>query len=65
MFLGVEQLKLGTSLMKLAFSLESWDACGGDRELSGQEALREGNQHIDAAIKIFKEVCNDLLDVIL
>ena len=44
--------------MKLAFSLESWEACGGDGDLSGTEALREGNQHIDAAIKIFKEVMN-------
>ena len=42
--------------MKLAFSLESWEGCGGDEELSGEEALREGNMHIDTALTIFKEV---------
>lgn len=41
--------------MKLAFSLESWEACGGDGELTGDEALREGNGHIDTALQIFKE----------
>ncbi len=44
------------SLMKLAFSLESWEACGGDEELSGDEALKEGNEHIDKSLLIFKEV---------
>ncbi len=43
--------------MKLAFSLESWHACGGDQaEMTGDEALREGNLHIDRAITIFQEV---------
>lgn len=43
-------------MMKLAFSLESWEACGGDRDLSGRDALRQGNVQIDAALAIFKEV---------
>ena len=43
--------------MKLAFSLESWSACGGnDMEMTGEEAIREGNEHIDQALCIFKEV---------
>ena len=42
--------------MKLAFSLESWEACGGDAEMSGEQALAEGNQRIDAALEIFKDV---------
>ena len=53
------QLKLGLSLMKLAFSLESWEACGGDHQLSGPDALAEGNRHIDTALEIFKEVNNN------
>lgn len=43
--------------MKLAFSLESWEACGGDSELSGEEALAEGNKQIDEALEIFTDVC--------
>ena len=50
------QFKLGMSLMKLAFSLESWEACGGDDTLSGEDALKEGNDHIDKSLLIFKEV---------
>ena len=42
--------------MKLAFSLESWEACGGDGNMSGLDALQEGNEHIDTALQIFKEV---------
>ena len=43
--------------MKLAFSLESWGACGGNEmEMTGEEAIREGNKHIDLALNIFKEV---------
>ena len=65
-YLHPYQAKLGLSLMKLAFSLESWEACGGDATLSGIEALREGNQHIDAALKIFKEVRGPLkVDIVL
>ena len=44
------------SLMKLAFNMESWEACGGGQELSGSDALAEGNRYIDKAIKIFQEV---------
>lgn len=44
------------SLMKLAFSLESWEACGGDMDMTGDEALAEGNKHIDAAMVIFEQV---------
>ena len=50
------QFKLGMSLMKLAFNMESWEACGGGPELSGQDALTEGNKYIDKALKIFQEV---------
>ena len=44
--------------MKLAFNMESWEACGGGQELSGSDALAEGNRYIDKAIKIFQEVRN-------
>lgn len=44
------------SLMKLAFNMESWQACGGGPELSEQDALSEGNKFIDKALKIFQEV---------
>ena len=50
------QLRRGLSLMKLAFSLESWEACGGDSSLSGDQALQEGNRHIDSALAIFEQV---------
>ena len=42
--------------MKLAFNMESWQACGGGPELSEQDALSEGNKFIDKALKIFQEV---------
>ena len=42
--------------MRLAFSLESWEACGGDSTMSAEDAIMQGNEHIDAAIEIFKEV---------
>ena len=51
------QFKLGMSLMKLSFNLESWEACGGGPELSGSSAIEEGNRYIDKALKIFEEVC--------
>ena len=51
------QFKLGMSLMKLAFSLESWEACGGDADMSGEEAVQEAGQHVESALQIFKEVC--------
>ena len=44
------------SFMKLAFDMESWEACGAGPEMSGAEALAEGNKHIDKALKIFEEV---------
>ena len=47
------------SLMKLAFNMESWEACGGAPELPGSEALAEGNKYIDKALKIFQEL-NDM-----
>lgn len=50
------QFKLGMSLMKLAFNMESWEACGGGPELTGTDALNEGNGYIDKALKIFQEV---------
>ena len=57
------QYKLGLSLMKLAFSLESWEACGGDAQMSGEEALVEGNEQIDAALEIFKKVHFSLINI--
>lgn len=42
--------------MKLAFNMESWEACGGGTELSGEEALAVGNKYIDKALEIFEEV---------
>ncbi|XP_071161707.1 TPR repeat-containing protein DDB_G0287407-like [Mytilus galloprovincialis] len=53
------KFKLGMSLMKLAFNLESWEACGGGPELTGTSALEEGNRYIDKALKIFQEL-NDM-----
>jgi len=48
--------------MKLAFSLESWSACGGNElEMTGEEAIREGNEHIDQALGIFKEVTEEMI----
>lgn len=44
------------SLMRLAFNMKSWDACGGGTELSGPDAVTEGNKYIDRALKIFMEV---------
>lgn len=52
----VQQFKLGMSFMKLAFNMESWEACGGGTELSGEEALAVGNKYIDKALEIFEEV---------
>ncbi|KAK6179484.1 hypothetical protein SNE40_011834 [Patella caerulea] len=53
------KFKLAMSLMKLAFNMESWEACGGAPELSDTEALIEGNKYIDKALKIFQEL-NDM-----
>ncbi|GAB1609949.1 repeat-containing DDB_G0287407-like [Argonauta hians] len=53
------KFKLGMSLMKIAFNMESWEACGGSEEMPGSEALAEGNRCIDVAIKIFQEL-NDI-----
>ncbi|XP_064604560.1 TPR repeat-containing protein DDB_G0287407-like isoform X2 [Liolophura sinensis] len=53
------RFKLAMSLMRLAFSLESWEACGGAPEMTGEEALAEGNKYIDMALKIFQEL-NDM-----
>ncbi|KAL4235832.1 hypothetical protein ACF0H5_004222 [Mactra antiquata] len=50
------RFKLGMSLMKLAFNMESWEACGGGPELTGPDALNEGNGYIDKALKIFLEL---------
>ena len=54
--LPVFQFKLGISLMKLAFCMESWEALGADDELPGAAALEEGYRNIDEAIAIFEEV---------
>ncbi|RUS71321.1 hypothetical protein EGW08_020918 [Elysia chlorotica] len=51
--------KLGMSLMRLAFNMKSWDATGGGSELSGPDAVVEGNKYIDRSLKIFLEL-NDM-----
>ncbi|ESO94433.1 hypothetical protein LOTGIDRAFT_232289 [Lottia gigantea] len=53
------KFKVAMSLMKLAFNMESWEACGGAPELSDEDALIEGNKYIDKALKIFQEL-NDM-----
>ncbi|XP_076462217.1 TPR repeat-containing protein DDB_G0287407-like [Babylonia areolata] len=53
------RFKLAMSLMKLAFNMESWDACGAGPELTGAAAIAEGNKYIDRALKIFMEL-NDM-----
>ncbi|CAL1546769.1 unnamed protein product [Lymnaea stagnalis] len=53
------KFKLGMSLMRLAFNMKSWDACGGGSELTGPDAVTEGNKYIDRALKIFMEL-NDM-----
>ncbi|XP_025109541.1 telomerase protein component 1-like [Pomacea canaliculata] len=53
------RFKLAMSLMKLAFNMESWEACGGGPELTGEAAIVEGNKYIDRALKIFMEL-NDM-----
>ena len=55
------QYKLGMSLMRLAFNMKSWDATGGGSELSGPDAVSEGNKYIDRSLKIFLEVIKILL----
>ena len=66
MYLSVSvQFKLGMSLMKLSFSLESWEACGGDADMSRQEAVQEARRHIESALQIFLEVCQSRLFVIV
>ncbi|XP_061167339.1 TPR repeat-containing protein DDB_G0287407-like [Saccostrea echinata] len=53
------KFKLGMSFMKLAFNMESWEACGGGSDLSGEQALEVGNKYIDKALEIFEEL-NDM-----
>ena len=55
-FLWFVQFKLGVSMMRLAFNMKSWEASGAGTELSGPDAVTEGNRHIDRALKIFQEV---------
>ncbi len=43
-------------MIRLAFSLASWSDCGGDEELSPQQAIDEGHAKIEQSIKIFEEV---------
>ena len=54
--LYLSQFKLGVSLMRLAFNMKSWEASGAGTELSGPDAVLEGNKYIDRALKIFDEV---------
>ena len=61
----VLQLLLAKQLIRLAFSLASWNDCGGDDELSAKDALKQGEKAVDEAIQIADKVCKDLftLDV--
>ena len=59
---SLTQFKLGMSLMRLAFNMKSWEASGGGSELSGPDAVQEGNKYIDRALKIFMEVSKMLFN---
>ena len=54
----VLQLLLAKQLIRLAFSLASWNDCGGDDELSAKDALKQGEKAVDEAIQIADKVCN-------
>ena len=53
------------SLMKLAFSLESWSASGASSELTSSAAIAEGLKNADRAVEIFQEVSNFLFAIYL
>ena len=44
-------------MIRLAFSLASWNDCGGDDELSAKDALKQGEKAVDQAIQIADKVC--------
>ena len=54
----VLQLLLAKQLIRLAFSLASWNDCGGDAELDAKDALKQGEKAVDEAIQIADKVCN-------
>lgn len=54
--LHVFQRKLGKTLMRLAFNLESWQACGGDHLVTPRQAQAEAVSLIERALDIFYTV---------
>lgn len=52
----VLQLLLAKQLVRLAFSLASWNDCGGNEDLSAKDALLQGGEAVDEAIQIAEEV---------
>lgn len=50
------QYKLGLTLMRLSFNLNTWMECGGDNTLSATEAGEQAKEYIEQAINIFKDV---------
>lgn len=55
----VHKYKLGLTLMRLSFNLNTWMECGGDNTLSATEAGEQAKEYIEQAINIFKD-CGDL-----
>nr|XP_054769175.1 telomerase protein component 1-like [Lytechinus pictus] len=50
------KFKLANTLMRLAFSLNTWMECGGDNTLLPAEAYDESKKHIESSIQMFKEI---------
>ncbi|XP_072035865.1 TPR repeat-containing protein DDB_G0287407-like isoform X2 [Amphiura filiformis] len=53
---GKHKFKRGDTLMRLSFNLNTWMECGGDNNLSADEAKEESEQYIETAIEIFREI---------
>ena len=47
---------MANSVMRLSFNLNNWSECGGDSNLSAEEAQDESVVQADEAIRLFKEV---------
>ena len=47
---------LAKQLVRLAFSLASWNDCGGNAELDPKKALKMGEKAVDEAITISEQV---------
>ncbi|XP_071840216.1 TPR repeat-containing protein DDB_G0287407-like [Apostichopus japonicus] len=55
----VHKYKLGLTVMRLSFNLNTWMECNGDNTLSATEAAEQSKEYIEQAINIFKD-CGDL-----